>query len=452
MLSLASQLEKLLVLKNYWFAIEEGVAFGSCFYYSLRLFLYLNQPIELTFYYQVQAEMKNESLGTPEIEGVKRQLFSGEVEHRIVALYEALKYGDAGLDLVVQVFKDLVAGDKRGELNQVMWAAYALLSSRTEPQVSQVLWDYNPYQLFESLNTFSGHDCCVTAIAISPNGQTLATSDRGLIKIWQLHTGQEICTISDYDEGTLSLTFSPEGQTLWSGSYPGGHKTDENWFKIKEWNLQTGEEMRSLWGFGDFALSPDGQLLVTGSANKIKVWDLRTKREIRTFQGICCVDSVAFSSDGETVISTDMFVGRDRWSERIKVWDVKTGEQIRTLGEKAEWCKGFALSPDGQTLISFTDKGTVKVWNLPTGELLRTLHTVTINVDLSLAWGLDGHTLINGIFGYINDTINVWDLKTGREIPTFMEQRTLASIALSRDGQTIVSGSRNGTIKVWGVP
>src|SRR5919202_4464555 len=185
--------------------------------------------------------MKNESLGTPEIEGVKRQLFNGEVEHRIVALYEALKYGDAGLDLVVQVFKDLVAGDKRGELNQVMWAAYALLSSRTEPQVSQVLWDYNPYQLFESLNTFSGHDCCVTAIAISPNGQTLASSDRGLIKIWQLHTGQEICTISDYAKGIRSLTFSPEGQTLWSGSYRGDEEF-YNPFKIKEWDLQKAEK------------------------------------------------------------------------------------------------------------------------------------------------------------------------------------------------------------------
>ncbi len=386
------------------------------------------------------------------MEEVKRRLFSRAVEHRILALYEALTYGgDAGLDLVVQAFKDLVTGDERGEFKQVMWAAYALLSSRTEPQVNQVLWDYNPYQLFESLNTFSGHDCCVRAIAISPNGQTLAFSDRGLIKIWQLHTGQEICTISSYAQGTRSLTFSPDGQTLWSGSYSGGEGSHDNWFKIKEWNLQTGEEIRSLWGYGDFALTADGQLLVTGSGDKIKVWDLRTEREIRTFQGICWVDSIAFSSDGETVISTDMCVGRDSWSERIKVWDVKTGELIRTLGEKAEWCEAFALSPDGQTLISVTDKGTIKVWNLSTGELLRTM-MIHRDSKFSLALGLDGHTMISGSLGYMNDVINVWDLKTGREIPTFMEHRNLASIALSRDGQTIVSGNDKGTIKVWGVP
>ena len=401
----------------------------------------------------MQTEINNESLGTPEIEGVKRQLFSGEVEHRIAALYEALKYGDTGLDLVVQVFKDLVAQDKRAELKQVMWTAYFLLSSRTEPQVKQVLWDYNPYQLFESLNTFIGHDGCVSAIAISPNGQTLATSDRGLIKIWQLHTGQEICTISGHAKGTRSLVFSPEGQTLWSGSYFGGKGSHDNWFKMKEWNLQTGEEIRSLWGYGDFALTPDGQLLVTGSGDKIKVWDLRTERQIRTLQGVCWVDSVAFSFDGKTVISTDMLLGSDRdsWFERIKVWDLNTGEQIRTLGEKAEWCQAFVLSPDGQTLISVTDKGTLKVWDLPTGELLRTM-MIYLDLRFSLALGLDGHTLIGGSTSYMNSTIDVWDLKTGREIPTFMEHRGLESIALSRDGQTLVSGSYNGTIKVWGVP
>ncbi len=86
------------------------------------------------------------------------------------------------------------------------------------------------------------------------------------------------------------------------------------------------------------------------------MWDLRTEQEIRTLQGVCWVDSVAFSFDGKTVISTDMLLGdRYSWFERIKVWDLNTGEQIRILGEKAEWCQAFVLSPDGQTLISVTN-------------------------------------------------------------------------------------------------
>jgi WD40 repeat protein len=402
------------------------------------------------------------SIGGSEMEEVRPQRFSPTVEHQIAALYEAQKYGDAGLDFVIKVFKDLVAQDKRGELKQVMWAAYDLLCSRTESQIKQVLWDYNPYQLFECLNTFTGHgyyECGQSTIAISPNGQILATSNRNseLIKIWQLHTGQEIRTIIGHTKGTYSLAFSSEGQTLWGGSYcEHGRDEYDNWFEIKEWNLETGEVIHCLPGYGDFALSPDGQLLVTGSWDKIEVWNLQTEQKIRTLQGDCCVDSIAFSTDGKTIISTDLLVGYKRSTERLKVWDLDTGQLVRTLGEKTEYCKAFILNPNGQTLISTTDKESLKIWDLSTGELLRTVMT-----SLSpLALSLDGYTLIlddrilvNGyIFGGISSTINVWDLRTWKEIPTFMKHPDVTSIALSRDGQNIISSNYNRTIKVWGVP
>jgi WD40 repeat protein len=319
-----------------------------------------------------------------------------------------------------------------------------------------VLWDYNPYQLFECLNTFSGHgyyECEPSTIAISPNGQTLATSNRNseLIKIWQLHTGQEICTITGHAKGTHSLAFSSEGQTLWGSSYCGHGDEYDNWFEIKQWNLQTGEVIHCLPGYGDFALSPDGQLLVTGSWDKIEVWDLQTEQKIRTLQGACWVKFITFSTDGKTLIGTDdMFGGQNFWTEYIKVWDLNTGQLIRTLGEKTEYCKAFILNPNGQTLISTTNKENLKIWDLSTGELLR-----TVMIPLSpLTLSLDGHTLINDCrnIGSINNTISVWDLRTWQKIPTFMKHPDITSIALSRDGQNIVSSNYNRTIKVWGVP
>jgi len=388
------------------------------------------------------------------VEDVRPRRFSPIVENQIAALYEAQKYGDAGLEFVIKVFKDLVAQDKRGELKQVMWAAYDLLCSRTEPQIKQVLWDYNPYQLFECINSFSGHGYCeggASAIAISPNGQTLATSSRNseLIKIWQLHTGQEICTITGHAKGTHSLAFNSEEQTLWGSSYCGHEDEYDNWFEIKEWNLQTGEVIHCLPGYGDFALSPNGQLLVTGSWNEIEVWDLQTKQKIHTLQGTCWVKSITFSTDGKTVISTDdmMCAGSTKY---IKVWDLNTGQLIRTLGDKTEYCEAFVLNPNGQTLISTTDKGNLKTWHLSTGDLL---HTVLIPLS-PLTLSLDGHTLINDCrnIGSINNTISVWDLRTWQEIPTFMKHPDITSIALSRDGQNIVSSNYNRTIKVWGVP
>ena len=42
------------------------------------------------------------------------------------------------------------------------------------------------------------------------------------IKLWQLDTGNELCTFSAVEDVVYSVTFSPDGKTLASGS---GDKT-----------------------------------------------------------------------------------------------------------------------------------------------------------------------------------------------------------------------------------
>jgi WD40 repeat protein len=414
------------------------------------------------------------------IKGVKQRLFSGAVEHRIAALHEALKYEDAGLDLVVEVFKDLVSQENRGELRQVMWTAYALLRSRTEPQVKQVLWDYNPYPLFECLNTFSGSSGWLPPnVAITPNGQTVVCSGPDeTIKILELQTGQEICTLSGHPKGTRSIGFSADGQILVSCSYrwSGAEYYDDggNECIIQVWELPTGRKIRTFSGYGDFALTPDGQLLVSGTTYDswnyeteqptLKVWDVKTGQEIRTLQTHCWVDSLVISSDGQTLACGEIVDFYD-WTTRMRIWDLLTGQEIHTHSEKAGWYDelksfDFTISPDGQTILSGSLNNTLEVWGLQTGKLICTYDEVfrpKFNRRFSdpslIAFSPDVQTLVCVGYDYLVGTIiNMWDLATGREIPTFMEHKDLASIALSPNGQTILSGSYNGTIKVWGVP
>jgi hypothetical protein len=70
------------------------------------------------------------------VEGVKRRLASAVEEEQITALWEALKYGDVGLGLVIQALNH--------ESGQVRWAAYRLLRERTEPVVKSALQEYIP--------------------------------------------------------------------------------------------------------------------------------------------------------------------------------------------------------------------------------------------------------------------------------------------------------------------
>ncbi|HBL59949.1 MAG TPA: Sulphatase-modifying factor protein [Cyanobacteria bacterium UBA8803] len=73
--------------------------------------------------------------------GVTRRLAGVTVEGRIAALSEALKYGEAGLELVLKALED--------ESWQVQYAAFCLLQKQKSLQVKQRLKKYLPWFEFE---------------------------------------------------------------------------------------------------------------------------------------------------------------------------------------------------------------------------------------------------------------------------------------------------------------
>ncbi len=88
------------------------------------------------------------------------------------------------------------------------------------------------------------------------------------IKLWNVETGEEIRTLEGHDAWVYSVSFSPESEALATGS-------KDN--TIKLWNVETGEEIRTLKGHDDsvwsISFSQDGQTLATGSLdNTIKLW------------------------------------------------------------------------------------------------------------------------------------------------------------------------------------
>ena len=318
----------------------------------------LNQPSEYDAVLGGQAKTPANAAVLGGIEGIKRRLASAVEEHRIAALKDAPKYGEAGLELVIQALQN--------ESRQVMWAAYRLLRERAEPRVKQILQEYNPWRLFERLYTFCWHSDWVKSVAISPDGQTLVSGSRDkTIKVWNLHTGK------------LSRNFAGHSDTVET-----------------------------------VAISADGHIIVSGSRDKtIKVWNLHTRELIRTLAGhsdqVYCV---AISADGQIIVSGGS-------EETIKVWNLHTGELIRTIGEHLWWVnsadghshnvvKTVAISPDGQTFVSGSDDGTIRVWNLHTGKLIRTLAGHSNSV-YCVAISPDGQTLVSGS----REEIIVWGVR-----------------------------------------
>jgi WD40 repeat protein len=107
-----------------------------------------------------------------------------------------------------------------------------------------------------------------------------------------------------------------------------------------------------------------------------------------------------------------------------------------------------AYSPDGRTLASGSVDETIKLWDLKTGKERATLKGHTAGVQ-SVAYSPDGKTLASG---GEDETIKLWDIKTGQERATLTGHTDwVKSVVYSPDGQTLASGSDDKTIKLWDI-
>jgi WD40 repeat protein len=247
----------------------------------------------------------------------------------------------------------------------------------------------------------------------------------------------ELVVQTGHSSSVNSVTFSPDGKTLASGSQD---------MRIKLFDVATGRELRTLAGHLEevesVAFSVDGKILASGSRDEtLRLWDVATGRNLRTLTGhSSSVNSVAFSLDNKALASGS-------YDKSIKLWDVATGQELRTLTGHSGEVMSVAFSADRKTLASGSSDDTIKLWELASGRELRTLTGHSSGVQ-SVTFSGDGKTLASGSS---DQTIKLWDVATGRELRTFPWHFAIQSIAFSADGKALASGSGDGTVTIWDV-
>lgn len=324
-------------------------------------------------------------------------------------------------------------------------------------------------QNWQCVQTLKGHSSMVHAIAISPDGQFIASgSNDKTIKLWQLGTGKLVRQLGRWFSGHSSMVhsaaFSPISPNL---SYQGesgksAGVADINWGilasgswdnTIKLWDVNTGREIRTLIGHTNWvnsvAFSPDGKFLASGSADcTIKLWQVHTGREIQTLTGHSdSVLSVAYSPKMPATNSKDrQLLASGSNDYNIKLWQVYTGRNICTLRGHSFFVNCITFSQDGEIIASGSGDNTIKLWDVNTGREIRTLVGHSDSV-WSVAFSQNGQLLASGSW---DNTIKLWHVHSGQEIGTLTgHSNYVRCVAFSPDGQTLVSGSDDDTIKIW---
>jgi len=337
------------------------------------------------------------------------------------------------------------------------------------------------------VGTLPAHVGGISAMALSPDGQILATAQAHTdtaIKLWDLPSAirslqsqtppQPIASLHGHESWVSSLSFSSDGRRLASGGMD---------HSIRVWDVLSHKEMRRLHGHENQVLSvqfaPDGRLYSSGRDGLICGWSLEAQAPLSSPE-VLQLRMAAMSlppagcgliavQAGGTVSLMDMVslgathelaeLGADnalascggdgqllfvaKRSGEIAAWELEHRREVRRLpGTVAAFF--LRTSRDGRLLVAQDRSHQATVWQTSTWKTERSW---AVGSCESCALSPDGSWLAAG---RQRGQVAIWDVATGAQRTALHHaEESTTSLAFSPDGRWLAAASASGSVTVW---
>jgi WD40 repeat protein/serine/threonine protein kinase len=375
-----------------------------------------------------------------------------------------------------------------GHTNAVRTVAYSpdgqsIASAGRDNQI--ILWDTESRR---EIRTLVGHQDWINNLVFDSSGSTLySTSSDGTLRVWDIDAGRNLSTPITLNDELWGLAISADNQWLAYGTESG---------EIGILDTQTLTVQHTITGAHTnlvfaLAFSPDSATLTSASGDSsIRFWDVASGEPLTEplVQHESFVLNVIYSPDGSLIFSTGV-------DARIVLWDASTGDYLQSIrtGDQQR-VRALAINAEGTLLATGSDDGFIRLWDIINGDQIGP----SLSAHIGSIWGLhfspSANKLVSGgednrviiwntdqsqvmidrstpqtdnslAFAYSpnaeyyvaagglhnGDTgIHVYDSQTHLQTTEFNGHTDyVTSVAFSADASRLISGSADGTARIW---
>jgi WD40 repeat protein/Skp family chaperone for outer membrane proteins len=335
----------------------------------------------------------------------------------------------------------------------------------------------------EAMRIIHSHD--ITNVEFGPDGNLLTTDSEGNLQVWEPKNDLDFIhkTVSE-EYGQAMLT--PDGRYF-------AQSSSSSNFSFKMWDTTIpGKVPLDSIEFEEIplgvALSPDGKYVAATFGDSIRVWEVATKHPPREIKIAYAGSEIAISAGGKYVatIEPDKPDKLGKIGSKAQVWEVATGKLI-AANKHEDGAVIMAFSPDGEyfassgktlqllrltdrrklppventSVIAFSPHGKylamasteLMVWARDTGQVIALADLDVFGSFDAVAFSEDERYMASSNV----DVAQVWDvdaeLKATKHegVASFKHDTNIYTLALTSNGDHLVTISEGGYARVWDV-